>query len=418
MGRVVKHAVVYSPSRARARRNAWLLVVPAQLSATGKRQQKAYKTEKEAKQALKAAEAARAAMGASMRHMVTDMGAQAQWAADRAQAEAAGLSTSSAVAFAAQCVAEFGGLKETLELARWAKGRAMQAWPDIALAEAFVAFREDCSDLAPVTQARRLYAHNRFMRYAYEACMNTYLHQLNVKNATDMLTSMQLTPLVWNQLAKELKALCSWAMDKGFIDPARHPLRGLKLRAVDEQEIRCLTPAELARLLRTACANQRHREALHCVLGAFAGIRPTEARRLTWDAVGTEEDVISVRSRHSKTGGTRHITLRPVLRAWLDYLCPPASRKPTALITGGGSVAALTALHKEAGWQSWPQDVLRHSFASYALKGGTALSDLQTDMGHVGLDLLKTRYLNMHGLTAASAAEWWQLTPERVLADM
>ena len=33
-------------------------------------------------------------------------------------------------------------------------------------------------------------------------------------------------------------------------------------------------------------------------------------------------------------------------------------------------------------------------------------------MGHVGTDLLKTRYLNMRGLTKESAARYWSLTPE------
>lgn len=418
MGRAFKHSIIYSPGRARALRPAWLLVTPAALSPTGKRRQQAFKTEKEAKAALKAAEAARAALGTNMKHVVTDLAEQARWMRDREQAAEAGLSTSSAVAFAAQCVAEFGGLEKALELARWAKGRAMQAWPDISLADALVEFREACSDMSEVTQARRLYAHNRFMKYAFELCMNTYLHQLNVQLASDILGALQLTPNGWNQFVKELKALCSWAMDRGYIDPDRHPLRGLKLRQVHEQEITCLTPAELTRLLRTACAKNRLPEALHTVLGAFAGIRPTEARRLTWAAVGVEEDIISVRNIHAKTGGTRHITLRPVLRAWLDYLAPVASRKPGAVIAQGVTPNSLRDYHKEAGFTQWKQDVLRHSFASYSLKAGTSLSDLQNDMGHVGLHLLKTRYLNMHGLTAASAAEWWQLTPERVLADM
>jgi integrase len=391
------------------------LVTPAALSPTGKRRQKAFRTEKEARAALKQAEAARAALGTNMRHVITDMGEQAQWMRDRGVAASAGLSTSSAIAFAAQCVAEFGGIDKALELARWAKGRAMQAWPDISLADAFVEYREACSDLSKVTQARRLYAHNRFMRYTFEACMNTYLHQLTPQVASDILGQMDLTPLVWNQLVKELKSLCSWAQSRGYIDPDRHPLRGLKLRQVKEQEIKCLTPSELSHLLRTACHNGRRREALHVVLGAFAGIRPNECRRLTWDAVGIEDDFISVRAKHSKTGGTRHINLRPVLRAWLDYLSPPASRNPADLITGGVGAGSIGDLHREAGWKKWPQDVLRHSFASYALKAGTSLSDLQTDMGHVSLALLKTRYLNMTGLTAASAREWWQLTPERVL---
>lgn len=46
------------------------------------------------------------------------------------------------------------------------------------------------------------------------------------------------------------------------------------------------------------------------------------------------------------------------------------------------------------------------------MKAGHDLNQLSHDMGHVGTDLLKTRYLNMRGLTKESAARYWSLTPE------
>lgn len=415
MGRSFSHSLIYSESRARAGRQPWVLVTPAALSPTGKRRQKAFSTEKEGRQALRQAEQARAAMGVNMRHIVHDLGEQAQWLHDRELCERAGLSTSAAAAFAAQCVAEFGSLSDALQLARWAKGRAMQAWPDITLAEAFPEFRKACAELAPTTQARRRYTHNRLMREAFEFCTNTYLHQLTAANVTELLDNMGLPASVWNDYLLELSSLCTWAQTRGYIDPDRRPLRGIKKRPIREKEITALQPAQLRHLLRTACAMGRPAIALHCVLGAFAGIRPAECHRLTWADVGTEDDFISVRPLKSKTGGTRHISLRPVLRAWLDYLSPPTSRIPTQRITDGLTLSQLSALHRKAGMTDWPRDVLRHSFASYAIKSGTPLHEVQADMGHVGLSLLRSRYLNMTGLTAAGAREWWTLTPQNVL---
>jgi hypothetical protein len=46
------------------------------------------------------------------------------------------------------------------------------------------------------------------------------------------------------------------------------------------------------------------------------------------------------------------------------------------------------------------------------MKAGHDLNQLSNDMGHVGTDLLKTRYLNMRGLTKESAARYWSMTPE------
>lgn len=415
MGRKFSHSVIFSESRARAGRHAWLLVTPAALSPTGKRRQQAFATEKAAKQALRHAEQTREALGLNMRHVVTDLGEQAQWLRDRELAAKAGLSVSSAVAFAAQCVAEFDDLSHTLELARWAKGRAMQAWPDITLADALVEFDASSGHLSQTYRTARGCKRRRLMRDAYEFCMNTYLHQLNAQNVAALLDGMRLTDMTWNVYLSELKSLIKWAQDKGYVDPESHPLRRLKPKLSEEAEIVCLTPAELSHLLRTACNKNSPGIALHVALCAFAGIRPAEAARLTWSDVGTEENYISVRGKHSKTGGTRHITLRPVLRAWLDYLCPPAARQPHDLIAEGWSVARSQRMHKAAGMSDWRKDVLRHSFASYSLKAGTPLHDLQTDMGHVDLSLLRSRYLNMTGITSASAAQWWSLTPQVVL---
>ena len=415
MGRVKSFSVIYSLSRARAGRHAWLLVTPAGLSTTGKRRQQAFSTEREAKQALRQAQAAQAVLGEQVRHVNTDPAEQAQWLRDRRTAEAAGLTTTTACGFAAQCVAEFGSLQDALQLARWAQARAMQAWPDIYLADALPEFREASSGLSAATQRFRLHKHNRLMREAFTFCMNTPLHKLSAQNVTELLDSMKLPPTVWNGYLSELSALCSWAQSRGYIDPDKHPLRHVKMQPVKESEIRCLQPSQLAELLRCALAMGRPELALHVALGAFAGVRPTECRRLVWADVGTEEDWLSVRSGKSKTGGARHIHLRPVLRKWLDFLSPPASRKLTAHITQGTTLSGLQILHRTAGLRKWPRDVLRHSFASYSIKAGTPLHEVQADMGHVGLELLRSRYLNMAGLTKAGAAEWWSLTPDKVL---
>ncbi|MBQ4593426.1 MAG: tyrosine-type recombinase/integrase [Akkermansia sp.] len=64
---------------------------------------------------------------------------------------------------------------------------------------------------------------------------------------------------------------------------------------------------------------------------------------------------------------------------------------------------------------AWQADVLRHSFASYALKAGTSLADLQLDMGHRDASMLRARYLNMAGLTRQLADAYWALTPANIL---
>lgn len=89
-----------------------------------------------------------------------------------------------------------------------------------------------------------------------------------------------------------------------------------------------------------------------------------------------------------------------------------------SLVTITSRKTRLYALRQRAGYSPanpWPHDCLRHSFASYSIKAGHDLNQLSADMGHTGFNLLKTRYLNMRGLTRQSATLWWNLTPDHIL---
>ncbi len=157
----------------------------------------------------------------------------------------------------------------------------------------------------------------------------------------------------------------------------------------------------------------------YIAIAAFAGLRPTEAARLRWGDINVEEGCISVRRRASKTGGTRHVEMHPTLRAWLEPL-RPQEHPPGEAVFGEASrlVRGLRAVHRRAGFDEghpWPEDALRHSYASYYLKAGGALERLQLNMGHASTALIYGRYCNMYGLTRQMAAEWWGLTPEVVL---
>ena len=141
----------------------------------------------------------------------------------------------------------------------------------------------------------------------------------------------------------------------------------------------------------------------------YAGIRPEEVRRLDWAQIDLREGVVSLRARHSKTGGARIVTIRPVLRNLLE--------RAAAMGFRAGSVcprnwpAKWRALRRLAGWdgkeKKWTADILRHTFASYFARHFKNLHVLQLEMGHSSSDLLRTRYLNMEGVTEMTAAIFW-----------
>ncbi|MEE1266021.1 MAG: hypothetical protein UHH87_07010 [Akkermansia sp.] len=65
-------------------------------------------------------------------------------------------------------------------------------------------------------------------------------------------------------------------------------------------------------------------------------------------------------------------------------------------------------LRRAAGWRAgkkWPQDALRHTFASYHLCHFRSYAELQLEIGHRDAALLRTRYVDQRGVTAP--ARFW-----------
>lgn len=198
-----------------------------------------------------------------------------------------------------------------------------------------------------------------------------------------------------------LHAVMAYAGRRGWC--TGNPLAGLDLPPVREAEVEPLDWEALRRLLRLA-RRAEHRPCMPPLgLMLWAGIRPAEVCRLGWCHLDWEERVVVLRPLHAKTGGCRHVTIHPVLAAWLrefglrdeGAICPPNWPR------------RWKRLREEALGTRWQQDVLRHTFASYHVKRWHDFARLQAEMGHRSADLLRSRYLSMRGVTAQRAAVFW-----------
>lgn len=208
-----------------------------------------------------------------------------------------------------------------------------------------------------------------------------------------------------------LSGIFGTAVKRGWC--AENPVAYVELPRMKEHSIPALSLDEMRRLL--AAAEEYAGGACLAAVGLmlYGGIRPEEVRRLDWAQIDLREGVVSLRARHSKTGGPRIVTIRPVLKNLLG--------KAAAMGFGAGSVCPRSwpekwrALRRLAGWdgreKKWPADVLRHTFASYFARHFKNMNELQMEMGHASSDLLRTRYVNMEGITEMTSAVFWEELP-------
>lgn len=182
-----------------------------------------------------------------------------------------------------------------------------------------------------------------------------------------------------------------------------NPAKAILRPPVIEQPIDPLTLQQIRSLLRVCRTNSVLAEmeaSLRLML--WCGIRPAEVRRLCWGDVDYAEKVVYVDSSKSKTGGARAVPIRGGALILLKE-----SHAQQEAIAPKDWNRLWRRLRQAAGFLSWQNDALRHTFASMHLKRFHNLPLLQEEMGHRNASLLQTRYLNLRKLQKTTAARFF-----------
>jgi integrase len=134
-------------------------------------------------------------------------------------------------------------------------------------------------------------------------------------------------------------------------------------------------------------------------------------RQLRWENVfAGDGGQIHIPADIAKTRFQRHIPIEPVLREWLEYLDPPRIgfvTPQTSRVT-----KRRQAIQRAAGITPWPQDVMRHTFASYWMTIHRNEDRCRDAMGHRTKDQLVKHY-RKH-TTQKDAEAFWSISPEMI----
>ena len=148
-------------------------------------------------------------------------------------------------------------------------------------------------------------------------------------------------------------------------------------------------------------------------IGAFAGVRDAEIKRLDWHEIDLVRGHIEIKGAKAKSARRRIIPIQPNLAAWLR----PFSEKKGRLIPEG-SRSSLERVRKEAGLARWPNNGLRHSFASYRLAATSNAPLVASELGHTSPVMLYSTYREV--VLPSEAERYWRIEPtaetEKVVA--
>ena len=162
-----------------------------------------------------------------------------------------------------------------------------------------------------------------------------------------------------------------------------------------------LTVTQAANLLENATPEMLP----YIAIGLFAGLRRAELERLDWRDIHFDgEQLIEVTAAKSKTARRRFVKIQPNLREWLAPV-----RKHFGKITPDNFVKEFDALRVAAEITNWPDNALRHSFASYHLAQFRAAAALALEMDHTDSGMIFGHYRQL--VRPKEAARYWSIRP-------
>jgi integrase len=229
--------------------------------------------------------------------------------------------------------------------------------------------------------------------------------EIRTDEIDDWLRGLGGSPVTRNNSRRTLVTAFSFAVKRNYCvdNPAA---KTDKAKEVGEAP-GILSVREAARLLEAATPDVLP----YLAIGLFAGLRRSEIERLDWSDIDFESGLIKVTAKNSKTAQRRFVTMQPNLRKWLLPF-----RKHKGNVTPQSCFRELfEQARAAAGIDEWPENALRHSFASYHLAhlknaGATAL-----ELGHHDSRITFAHYREL--VKPREGERYWNLFPAATAAS-
>ena len=209
-----------------------------------------------------------------------------------------------------------------------------------------------------------------------------------------------------NNYRRVLSVLFSHAKTEEWI--ASNPIEYLAAEEADTKQPGILELFQVRALLK-ACVQLQPDFVPAVTIALFGGVRPeSELWHLERRHIDLGKAEIDVHESESHAS-TRFLTIQPNLVAWLQrYLKDGPGRISPH---GDAYYSRLQRIRTEAAITVWPQDVLRHSFASYRYAECADENVTRQEMGHYGsLHTFLRHYKNR--VRRQDAKEFWAIIPD------
>src|SRR5439155_23162523 len=234
--------------------------------------------------------------------------------------------------------------------------------------------------------------------------------QMNVSSVTaaqieDWLRRTKRGPRTRNNIRLSIVTLFNFAKARGYLPKAIPTEADHVAKAKDRGgDIGVFQPEQLATLLKEADEEAK----LYFAIGAFTGLRSAELIRLEWEDVNFARGYVQVGKPKSKPATRRLVPIHPNLSQWLAPY-----RGLTGIIFSSEHAADRAIACAKRNGIDWPNNVLRHSYATYRLAQCQDAARVALEMGN-SPQMLFRNYREL--ADEKDAADWFSIVPSEAAA--
>ena len=200
-----------------------------------------------------------------------------------------------------------------------------------------------------------------------------------------------------------ITTIFAYARKREYVE--KNPCDKIERGTVEHRVPRILTPAE-ANTAYAACPQVSRAWVVLCL---WCGLRPSEAARINWEDINLERGTVTVRI--SKVRRFRIVTLpeRAVVMLGRLHPFPIPPTKSVCIAPHETTLRRAKKRMREAlNFERWPQDIMRHTAASYHLAVTGDVGKVATALGN-SPQILLTHYNGV--ASQEDATEFFKVTP-------
>lgn len=218
------------------------------------------------------------------------------------------------------------------------------------------------------------------------------------------LAAMEVKPVTKHSTQKRLRTFFEFCVTHEYT--GENPVAKIRLPRLDFLPPRVFSPREAAKVA-VLCRRKFPRLLAWLGLAMFAGIRPDEIARLTWECVDLDRKIVVIGAAASKVRARRIVELEPAAVSWLKLA---KEMKCELSAEGYYRNKFMRTVAKRLGLPRWPADICRHTAASYLLALHKDVQAVAITLGNSPGILLRHYRELVH---AEDAKRFWALIPHR-----